>query len=215
MILVLKTLNLCYNLYAEIGVSKEKIKVIHKGISLNSKKQIPDKVHDVFQIISIGKSHWEKGYNYALDACLILKKQDVQFHYTIYGGVNDIELSFQVHDLGLANEVSLLKTLPNAKAEGILNRADLLLVPSIAEDVDNLVLQAMSNRTLVVTTVFGTTNNLIKDGENGFLINARNPEDIAKNIIKIRALQNDEKTTILDNAKHTIETTYSVQQMVE
>ena len=82
-------------------------KVIYTGLQLQdfSFKQ-EYKVSTPLQLLSIGRTHWVKGYDYALQTCCILKENHFSFHYTIIGGAGDEELQFLISDLGLQDCVS-------------------------------------------------------------------------------------------------------------
>src|SRR5690606_9074145 len=95
----------------KIWFSPEKIdKVIYTGMPLQEmpfseeyKRSMP------LKLISIGRAHWIKGYDYALKSCKQLKDSNVSFQYTIIGGEGDEELQFLVADLGLQDYVLLEK----------------------------------------------------------------------------------------------------------
>lgn len=169
--------------------------------------------NEIFQIISVGRAHWKKGYTYALDACNILKGQGFVFHYTIVGGKNDIELAYQIHDLNLIESVTLVDNLSNSEVQELIQNANLLLLSSVDEDVANAVVEAMLKKTLVLSTDYGSLQNAVQDGENGFIVPIRNSDSIAKKVIEISNLLEVEKEIILKNAVETIKNTYSEKQL--
>ncbi|WP_179338040.1 glycosyltransferase family 4 protein [Winogradskyella ludwigii] len=196
------------------NASREKIQVVYSGLRPDQMSVKLPKENPVFQIISIGRPHWKKGYTYAIDALKTLKSQGFKFHYTIIGGANHIEFSYQVHDLKLENEVTLLDTLPYAKVQELMVDADLLLLPSIEEGIANVVLEAMQNRTLVLTTDCGGMQEVIQDGYNGFIVPIRESDAIAKKIIDIMKIEEKAKTSLLNNALDTITSQHSEEEMV-
>ena len=104
----------------EYGANLEKTKVIYSG--LNPKKipfVINPKESKPLQILSIGRSHWVKGYTYALEACSLLKKENFDFQYTIIGAETDEELLFQRAQLELESKVVFEKSIP---FESIINK---------------------------------------------------------------------------------------------
>ncbi|QRM87779.1 glycosyltransferase [Lacinutrix sp. WUR7] len=197
------------------GAAKEKIHVVYSGLPFEEEKKTVAKHNEIFQIISVGRAHWKKGYTYALDACNILKAQGHKFHYTIVGGTNDIEFAYQVHDLHLENEVRLIDNLPYAKVQALMQHADLLLLPSVEEGIANVVLEAMQNKTLVLTTNCGGMDEVISDGVNGFIVPIRDSEAIATKISEIVAITEVAKEAIRKKALHTIKKQHSENQMVD
>ena len=141
-----------------------------------------------FQIVSVGRPHWVKGYPYALDACSILKAQGFDFHFTIVGGSGDIELAYQVCDLNLLEQVTLLNQLPYSQVQELILQSDLLLLSSVKEGIANVVLEAMALGTLVLSTDCGGMDEVIHDGETGFLVPIRDAQALADAIIAITSL---------------------------
>ena len=196
------------------GAAKEKIHVVYSGLPLAIEKRKVAKQKDVFQIISVGRAHWKKGYTYALDTCKILKEQNFKFNYTIVGGANAIEFAYQLHDLNLSDEVTLLDNLPYEKVQAWMQDSDVVLLPSVEEGIANVVLEAMHNKTIVLTTNCGGMDEVITDGVNGFIVPIRDPQAMAEKIIEIAAIQQEKKEEIIENALRTIKTQHSEQKMV-
>jgi glycosyltransferase involved in cell wall biosynthesis len=64
-----------------------------------------------------------------------------------------------------------------------LNNSHIFLLPSYAEGMPNSLLEAMASGLPSIVTDVGSVPELISHLENGFLIEKRNPESIAKAII--------------------------------
>lgn len=198
------------------GAEKDKIKVVYSGLDLK-KLLYQSTTYDLqpTTIVSIGRNHWKKGYNYALDACKILQEKGFDFNYTVVGiDKKAEELIFQKNDLQLNEKVLFIKQLPfNEVKQQILN-ADLLLLPSIEEGIANVVLEAMALGTLVLTTNCGGMDEVVIDGQNGFVVPIRDSEAIANKIIEISKLSNSELEIIKNNARKTIENQHNFDKMI-
>ena len=197
------------------GASKERINVIYSGLNLEGDSAINNPQNDLIKLISVGRPHWKKGYSYALDACKILKDNNVQFKYVIVGAANDIELAYQIYDLKLEDEVELIKNIPFEFVKEQIQSSDLLVLPSVEEGIANVVLEAMALETLVLTTDCGGMNEVIKDNENGFIVTIRDSEKMAQKIMDIAKGNNEQKREILDKALITIKDQHSENQMVD
>ena len=195
--------------------TKEKIKVVYSGLDLSLFKEPIEKRNTIFEIVSIGRPHWIKGYTYALDACRKLKDNDFQFKYTIVGGANDLELVYQIQDLELQSEVVLLEKLPFSDVKELIQSSDVLLLPSVKEGVANVVLEAMALGTLVLTTDCGGMEEVIIDDVNGFLTPIRDSGKMANKIIEISNISENKKTSIIQAAKEIIENQHTEQQMID
>jgi glycosyltransferase involved in cell wall biosynthesis len=190
----------------EYGAETSKIKVVYSGLRLNELPFVENKIQNkTLKILSIGRSHWVKGYTYALDACALLKKENFDFQYSIVGVGNDEELIFQKAQLLLDNEVIFKKSMPFKEIITEMQHADILLLSSLEEGIANVVLEAMALGTIVLSTNCGGIEEVIIDGENGFIVPVRNPVAMAEKIKKITSLSDNERIEIRKKARKTIE----------
>jgi len=167
-------------------------------------------------IISVGRCHWKKGYTFALDAMALLKKKDVQFHYTIIAAGRDHEnIPYQIHDLGLSEYVSLINGLPHDEALNQLSKSDIFLLPSLEEGISNAVLEAMALGIPVISTDCGGMNEIINNGKNGFLVPVRNVDSMAGAIRNFRVLDKENKRNIIRNARETITRNHLVSHQID
>jgi len=174
--------------------------LIHKSIVERSTNK-----DDELKIISVGRCHWKKGYTLALDAMAILKEKGTNFQYAIIaGGKDDENLLYQIHDLGLAENVTFINGLPHEKVIEMVSNSTLFLLPSVEEGISNAVLEAMALGVPVLSTDCGGMDEVIDNGKNGFIVSARDPDSMAGAIRKFICLDEKNKITIINNAKGTI-----------
>ncbi len=197
------------------GANLSKSKVIYSGLNLSDLNFLEEKKpNKILKIISVGRSHWVKGYTVALDAFAILKTENFQFQYTIIGIENDEELIFQRSELGLEHDVVFIKNSDFETIKKEIQNADFLLLPSLEEGIANVVLEAMALGTLVVSTNCGGMNEVITDGKNGFLVPIRNAKAISQKIKMIDKLTESEKRIIIRRARNTIEMQHDFESMI-
>lgn len=201
---------------AKYGADWDKCGVVYSGLNLSEFSFRPEKSFDRkrIKIISVGRSHWIKGYNFALDAMQILKERGIEFRYTVIGG-KDEELIYQVADLKLENYVSLEGKMPFEKVKSLVAEADVLLLPSVEEGIPNVVLEAMALGTVAVSTDCGGVSEVLRDGENGFTVPIRCPQAIASRIESLLGLSDKELNVIRQNARKTVENQHNHQKMIE
>lgn len=196
------------------AAQREKIKVVYSGLDLDCVKNEVEKQDSLFKMLSIGRPHWVKGYTYALDACKILKDKGIKFKYTIIGAAGNIELAYQIKDLNLQDEVVLLNRKPFNDVKAMIQESSLLVLPSLKEGLANVVLEAMSLNTLVLTTDCGGMTEVIEDNHNGFVVPIRNSEKMAMKMMEISKMPNSDIIAITQNAVKTVKTQHNEQQLI-
>ncbi len=200
------------------GANANRIHVVYSGLDLNVLKANVPKVSATetrFKMISVGRPHWKKGYSYMLDACKQLKDSGFHFNYIIVGGSDTIEYQYHIHDLGLTDNVQLISKKRFQDVQHLIQESDLLVLPSVEEGIANVVLEAMASGTLVLSTDCGGMQEVIRDGETGFLVPIRDSKSLAHKISAIANLQPAEKKHIREIALQTITKSHTIQQMVE
>ena len=198
------------------GANPSKIKVIYSGLPpLQNEIQNNIYVEDseILQLLSVGRNHWKKGYNYALQACAKLKKKGLLFHYTIIGAKNIEELEFLKNDLELNENVTFKDKIPFNQVINSMKEAEIILLPSVEEGIANVVLEAMQLGKMVLTTNCGGMDEIVQDGKNGFIIPARDTDVMADQLIMISQLSKVAKDEISFNAKKTIASQHSEEKM--
>jgi glycosyltransferase involved in cell wall biosynthesis len=173
-----------------------------------------NKPKERFEIISIGRPHWAKGFVYAVDAMAMLMKKGFNFHYTIIGGQPSEELVFHIHSLGLQHHISFVNEMPHNEVMDRMRHASLMLLPSVSEGIANVVLEAMAIGVPVLSTQCGGMEEVIEHEENGFLIPARDSRQMADAIEYIHAIPQPKLDGILQNARKTIEQQHDIRNMV-
>jgi colanic acid/amylovoran biosynthesis glycosyltransferase len=134
--------------------------------------------------MSVGRPHWIKGYDYAINACDLLTKHGVDFKYTIVGAAGNEELLFLIDDLGLQDKVTLTDKLPQANVFELMKVSDLFLLPSLEEGIANVAVEAMALGTPVISTDCGGMEELITHGKEGWILPNRNSKAIAEKILE-------------------------------
>ncbi|QQX76787.1 MULTISPECIES: glycosyltransferase family 4 protein [Aequorivita] len=157
--------------------------IIYTGLNLD---EIPFSKNynrsNPLKILSIGRAHWIKGYDYALQSCKILLEKGVPFQYTIIGGAGDEELQFLVDNLGLKNYVYLEKQKPQSEVFSLMQETSLLLMPSLEEGIPNVVVEAMAIGLPVISTNCGGVVDLISTEKEGWIVPIREPQAMAEAI---------------------------------
>ena len=203
------------------GADINKITVINPAVDEKLLNYKADKVNnldsEILHIISVGRCHWIKGYTFVLDAMSILSKEKVDFNYTIIAGGRDQEnILYQIHDLGLNECVSFINDeLSHDEVLKKVSECDLFLLPSLEEGISNAVIEAMALGLPVISTDCGGMGEIIKNGENGFLVPVRDADSMAGTIQNFLHLDEKNITKIIQNAREKIRQNHLLPVQIE
>jgi colanic acid/amylovoran biosynthesis glycosyltransferase len=136
------------------------------------------------RILSVGRLHWAKGYEYALQSIKRLIFQGITCEYRIIGaGDSLLCLSFVRHKLDLDNIVHFMGALPRREVKSQMKWADVFLHAAVEEGFGNAVIEAQAMALPVVCSdAIGLPEN-VANNETGFVVPRRSPEALAEKII--------------------------------
>jgi glycosyltransferase involved in cell wall biosynthesis len=112
----------------------------------------------------------------------------------------------------LNSKVKFTGWIPHDRLPKYLNELKLIVLPSYAEGLPDILLEAMACGCVVLSTSVGGIPDVIKDGETGFIMENNSPGCIAKNVI--RALEHPNLEQIVNNARKFIEDEFTYKPMV-
>lgn len=182
-------------------VSKEKIQIVYNGVSEDNKlykTKIKNKNEKIEFLIS-GRVSAEKGQEEAISAAaLLIQRGLTNFHLSIAGPGDSSRLENLIEKEKLQEYVSILGMVNNLPY--LRKNMDIELVCSVCEGFGRVTVEAMMSSNPVIGSDTGATPELIHDGENGFLYNKGNINDLADKMeIFIR---NPEKIRSMGNAAY-------------
>jgi glycosyltransferase involved in cell wall biosynthesis len=138
-----------------------------------------------------------KGYNQLSEALKLLNINDIEF--VVFGSSNpEIEenYKFKTHYVGhLSDDISLI-TLYSA--------VDVMLVPSLQENLSNVIMESLSCSTPVVAFDTGGNKDLIEHKITGYKAKPFESSDLAKGIEWVLNLEKEEYTLLCQNARNKI-----------
>ncbi len=190
------------------GAAPQKIHTIYSAISpevIDTYKAPKAYKEGRINLISIGRFHWKKGYDYAIQTLNLLRKEGVDAHYTLVaqGGLPE-ELRYQIRQLGLDDHVEIINGLPHQEVIEKVQESHLLLLPSVEEGVANVVLEAMAVGTIVVSTDCGGMAEVIYDKMNGYLVPMRKPQAMADAVLNYTKLTQEQRKEMAEAAHNRI-----------
>jgi colanic acid/amylovoran biosynthesis glycosyltransferase len=144
------------------------------------------------RILSVGRLHWKKGYEYALQAVQSVILGGIHCEYRIIGkGEHKEAILFARRQFGLENSVKLIGEIPHLRVIEELQWADIFVHAAVSEGYCNAVLEAQAMKLPVVCTDADGLSENISDNKTGFVVRTRDPNNMAN---KIAYLANSPET---------------------
>lgn len=139
-----------------------------------------------FEIITIGSLQPYKGQKYLIEACALLRSQNIPFRCRIIGGGElHTQLEQHIQSLNLEAHVDLLGPLPQDEVARLLLTAHCYVQPSIItpsgkmEGIPVSLMEALACSLPVVATQLSGIPELIHPGETGALVPPEDPSALA------------------------------------
>ena len=139
-----------------------------------------------FTLLFLGLLGKNKGI-YDLLECIRDHKVEFQGKLKLYiGGNGEIEQVKQlIKEYGIADIVIFEGWVSGDKKIELLNKSDVYILPSYKEGLPISILEAMSYEMPIISTPVGGIPEIVSNGENGYLVEPGNKEDIYKAIISL------------------------------
>jgi glycosyltransferase involved in cell wall biosynthesis len=137
-----------------------------------------------------GRLRGIKGALQVLDALKKVKTEFTEAVLLVVGENDDYteEIKKEAEMRGMSDVLIFTGWLDRSKVKYALASSDVVLVPTISFDAfPRIVLEAMAVGRPVVGTCFGGAQELIREGETGYVVNPLHPEEIADRVNKIFA----------------------------
>src|SRR3990172_8688401 len=205
------------NEYKKLGVKEDKMTRIYPPpnfVQHTQDKELLKKFRRKFAsdnlkiVLFVGRLVERKGVEYLIKA--IPKIKATQVHVIIAGGgwlMND--LKELVTSLGLDNKVSFFVPPTNETLGHLHDISDVFVVPSIVDSMGEteglglVIPEAMESGLPVIATAVGGIVDVVKNNENGILINQKDSGAIAEAVDKILS-NKDFAGKLIQNSKKTV-----------
>lgn len=152
--------------FVDLGIDASKVHVIPYGVRLDRFAHDAAQSSTVFDVLFVGQVGLRKGIPYLLEAFARLNHPNK--HLTVIGAIqNHIRLLLEV--LPTSN-VTFLGSVPQHEVIRHMNRAQVLVLPSIEEGLALVQAQAMACGCPVIATVATGCEDLFQDRVEGFIV---------------------------------------------
>ncbi|MCX7109213.1 MAG: glycosyltransferase family 4 protein [Proteobacteria bacterium] len=138
---------------------------------------------ETFELLCVGRLTPAKGQHILLDALGLLIAAGRKVHLTFVGnGPDRASLESQTRRLGLSNSVNFAGAVNQDRILDFYGKADAFVLPSFAEGLPVVLMEAMAMEVPCVTTHITGVPELIQHGVNGCLTAPSDVEGLAKAI---------------------------------
>ena len=137
-----------------------------------------------FRILLASRLTKRKGFKYAIEAFAKLVKKYPQITMRIAGGEGNAteELKEQVQKLKLEDKIKFTGLYNKDESAEIYNWADVFVMPSLNEGMSNNLLEALASGLPVLMTPTGGAEELVNNGQNGYLIKMKDVNSIVEKL---------------------------------
>ena len=157
-----------------------KVKVVHCGLEREFHAVAAVAAPAAPRLVCVGRLCEQKGQLLLIEAARLLAAQGVAFELVLAG---DGEMRGQIEALvarhGLQAQVRITGWISGAQVRDEILAARALVLPSFAEGLPVVIMEAMALRRPVLTTYVAGIPELVRQGENGWLFPAGTVEELA------------------------------------
>lgn len=177
-------------------------------------KDIEREPQKFFTLGFIGDISDSKGWNVSLRAISLLDQKIRDSIRFVAAGralaYSTQEIEKQIDDLNMDRRAEYLGLVTDAY-HSVMPRIDLLLLPSISEGLPMSIIEAQSLGIPVIATAVGGIPEIVKDGENGIIVE-RDPKSVSAAIDRL--YNNTDKFNMMsDSAKNTFDKRFTSKCM--
>ncbi|WP_017327477.1 glycosyltransferase [Synechococcus sp. PCC 7336] len=148
----------------------DKLHVVHCGVD-PSEFRPADRDRLGRHLLYVGRLDAAKGLPVLFDSLAALKERHPDLLLTVVGDGGDRpQLEARVRQLGIREQVRFVGYKSRLEVRQCLQESDLLVLPSFAEGVPVVLMEAMAAGLPVVATRIAGISELVDDGESGYLV---------------------------------------------
>ena len=151
----------------------QKIEVVRCGVDAQFHDVEPTPPSAEPHLVCIARLHEQKGLPMLVDAAAKLKAEGLDFRIDVIGdGPLRGELEAKISALGLTDHLRLVGWKSGAEVREALIRSRAMVLPSFAEGLPVVIMEALALHRPVVTTYVAGIPELVEDGIDGWLVPA-------------------------------------------
>ena len=176
-------------------------------VSIHKAREMLDFPMDRKIILYCARISWPKGWDLVLQGFAKIASADPKLLLLVVGDGEDSEkFKDMAVDLGVENQIIYVGRQSPDKVISYYQAADVFAIGSHVEGWSNAMLEALATGTAMVSTTVSGAKDMIRNGENGYVIESRDPADFADAIQSALALPHVERASREIVQHYTVET---------
>jgi colanic acid/amylovoran biosynthesis glycosyltransferase len=190
---------------------RDKIHVVHCGLDASSFSGELTPVPDTHHLVCVGRLCVEKGQDTLVQAVAEVVKRGVPIHLELVGDGPlrpRIEMLIQQH--GLQQHVSLAGWASSATVFEKFRQARAMVLPSTSEGLPVVIMEALALGRPVVSTYIAGIPELVRDGQEGFLIPAGDTPTLVQALVRVLTTPAEELTRMAAQGHARVKIRHSV-----
>ena len=182
-----------------------KIKVVHCGLERPFHEVAPVPVAAERRLVCVGRLCEQKGQLLLIEAAHLLSERGHQFELVLAGdGEMRPAIEAGIARYGLGDKVRITGWISSDQVRAELLAARAMVLPSFAEGLPVVIMEAMALRRPVLTTYVAGIPELVEDGRNGWLFPAGSVEELADVMANCLSMDLDQLQVMGDAARERV-----------
>lgn len=191
------------------------VQVLENAVAVDRIEYAAGRLRTEKTIIFLGRLHESKGLGEIVGACRALKKENFEFRFRAFGAGEQTKPFVRGMRKILGEKFFYGGVVKGADKMRELAGADIFLLPSrYGEGLPMALLEAMAAGAVAVISEMASVGAVVRDGENGFLIE---PGNVAQLVEKLKFLLDAQVDweTVRRNARQTVEEKFDLKEYIE
>jgi glycosyltransferase involved in cell wall biosynthesis len=170
-----------------------KIHLIHCGIDAEFLDAKPEPLPDAPRLVSVGRLNEQKGQLLLVEALIRLKDEGVRFELVLVGdGEMRAEIETSIAGHGLSERIRITGWASSEVVKDEINRARALILPSFAEGLPVVIMEALALGRPVLSTYVAGIPELVVNGSSGWLVPAGSVDHLTAALKEVLSTPLDE-----------------------
>jgi glycosyltransferase involved in cell wall biosynthesis len=190
--------------------------------SLLKKHPISRNTNGHVRALAVGRLVRKKGFDVLVDACALLKQNNIPFETWIVGekGEHEREIRARIAAHDLADQVKVAGPMSQAELYEEYRRSTVFCLPCRVladgdrDGIPNVLLEAMACGVPVITTGISGIPEAVSDGINGLLIPPEDPKALAEALLRVSRDQNLASHLSVE-ARNTVERRFNAEKFAD